>query len=225
MLDMKLLENDPDGVAHALRRRGAVPNLDDVLALSLKRKEIIRAKEALQTERNTLNDAMKKATPEEREQSRDKMRGIGDRVKDLEGQQRDIEEKRDALALVIPNPPKSDVPDGADEHGNVEVRRVLEPRKIDKPRDHVDIGLDLGLLDVERATKISGARFAFLKGQGARLERALAAFMIDFHTAQGDVELAPPYLVSPKALMGTGQLPKFADDLFAVSFGTAALSL
>jgi seryl-tRNA synthetase len=140
-------------------------------------------------------------------------------VKELESAQREVEEKRDALALVIPNTPRADVPEGRDEHGNVEVKKVLEPRKIESPKDHVDLGASLGLLDVERAAKISGARFAFLKGMGARLERALAAFMLDFHLDKGDVELAPPYLVSGKTLTGTGQLPKFADDLFGVSFG------
>ncbi len=223
MIDLKALENDPDGFAYALERRGAVPNLDEVIALSRERREIIGSLQGLQEERNKLNEGMKKATPETREQNREKMRALGDRVKDLEARQRDVEDKRDALALVIPNVPQKDVPEGVDEHGNVEVRKVLEPRTFDfEPRDHVDIGQELGLLDIERAAKISGARFAFLKGQGARLERALAQFMLDFHLAQGDVELAPPYLVTSKTLMGTGQLPKFADDLFSVSFGAPA---
>jgi seryl-tRNA synthetase len=220
MIDLKALENDPDGFTRALTRRGTVPNLHEVVALSKERKEIILALQAQQEERNKLNDLMKKATPEEREKNREKMRGVGDKVKELEGKQREIEEKRDALALVIPNVPLAEVPDGADEHGNRVVRVVGgEPKKIENARDHVDIAVALGLLDVERATKISGARFAFLKGLGARLERALAHFMLDFHLERGDVELAPPYLVSPKTLMGTGQLPKFADDLFAVTFG------
>ena len=168
---------------------------------------------------------MKKASPEERERNREQLRALGDQIKEFEGTQREVEEQLDALALVMPNPPRDDVPLGANEHGNVEVRRVLAPRQIDNARDHVDIATSLGLLDVERAAKISGSRFAFLKGNGARLERALANFMLDFHLAQGDVELAPPLLVSPTTLLGTGQLPKFADDLFAVSFGAAAPSL
>ncbi len=163
---------------------------------------------------------MKKATPAEREAGRDRMRKLGDDVKALEASQRELEEQRDALALHVPNPPRADVPDGRDEHGNVEVRRVLEPKRLEfAARDHVDLGAGLDILDVERAAKISGARFAFLKGAGARLERALASFMLDFHQAAGDTELAPPYLVSGAALTGTGQLPKFEDDLFAVNFG------
>lgn len=225
MIDLKALENDPDGYAAALRRRGEVPSLDDVVRLSRERKHAIIAKEALQSERNAANDAMKKASPEERERNREQLRALGDQIKEFEGTQREVEEQLDALALVMPNPPRDDVPLGANEHGNVEVRRVLAPRQIDNARDHVDIATSLGLLDVERAAKISGSRFAFLKGNGARLERALANFMLDFHLAQGDVELAPPLLVSPTTLLGTGQLPKFADDLFAVSFGAAAPSL
>jgi seryl-tRNA synthetase len=219
MIDLKALEADPEGYAGALRRRGEVPSLEEVLRLNGKRKEIIQELQGLQEERNKLNEGMKKATPEEREQGRDRMRALGDRVKALEGEQRQVEEQRDALALVIPNPPRADVPEGKDESGNVEVRRVLEPRTIEQARDHVDLATALGLLDVERAAKISGARFAFLKGMGARLERALASFMLDFHLARGDVELAPPYLVTGQTLLGTGQLPKFGDDLFGVSFG------
>ncbi|MCC7109208.1 MAG: serine--tRNA ligase [Deltaproteobacteria bacterium] len=220
MIDLKALEQDPDAFAAALRRRGDVANLDELLRLSRERKELIGKLQALQEERNKLNEGMKKATPAEREAGRDRMRKLGDEVKALEGAQRELEEQRDALALHVPNPPLLSVPEGKDEHGNVEVRRVLEPRKLDfTPKDHVDLGLGLDLLDVERAAKISGARFAFLKGQGARLERALASFMLDFHRDAGDVELAPPLLVSGATLQGTGQLPKFAEDLFAVSFG------
>jgi seryl-tRNA synthetase len=215
MIDLKALENDPDAFAKALRRRGDIANLDEVLALSSKRKEIIRELQPLQEERNKLAKANKKPTPDEIAAAR----AVGDKVKAHEAGLREVEEKLDALALVIPNPPRDDVPEGKDEHGNVEVCRVLEPKTFAHAKDHTDIATDLGILDVERAAKISGARFAFLKGQGAKLERALAQFMLDFHLERGDTELAPPYLVSPSTLRGTGQLPKFADDLFAVNFG------
>jgi seryl-tRNA synthetase len=217
MIDLRALESDPDAYAKALRRRGDIPNLDDVVRLARERKELIRALQTQQEERNRLNEAMKKATPAEREAKREALRGIGDKVKEMEAQQRAADEKLDGLALMLPNPPRDEVPLGADEHHNVEIRRVLEPKDIAAARDHVDIATSLGLLDVERAAKISGARFAFLKGDGARLARALASFMLDFHIAKGDVELAPPLLVSHKTLTGTGQLPKFAEDLFAVS--------
>jgi seryl-tRNA synthetase len=117
------------------------------------------------------------------------------------------------------------VPEGKDEHGNVEVRKVGTPRSFEfTPKDHVDVATGLGFLDTERASKISGARFSFLKGAGARLSRALASFMVDFHLERGDVELSPPLLVNAKALKGTGQLPKFKDDLFNVSFGPPKLA-
>ncbi|HEY4219704.1 MAG TPA: serine--tRNA ligase, partial [Myxococcota bacterium] len=219
MIDLKALESDPDGFIRALSRRGNVPNLDVVVQLVAERKLALSNTQRLQEERNKLNEGMKKATPEEREQARARMRSLGDDVTKAEGEVRIVEEKLNAAALVVPNTPKADVPDGADEHGNVEVRKVLTPRAINKPRDHVDIAESLGMLDIERAAKISGARFAFLKGQGARLERALASFMLDFHLAQGDTELAPPLLVSSKTLQGTGQLPKFAADLFHVTRG------
>ncbi len=220
MIDLKALEHDPAAFAAALRRRGDVANLDELVRLTRARKEVIGKLQALQEERNKLNEGMKKATPAEREAARDRMRALGDDVKALEAEQRQVEEQRERLALHVPNPPLPEVPDGTDEHGNVEVRRVLEPRALGFPaRDHVDIGAGLELLDVERAAKISGARFAFLKGQGARLARALASFMLDFHTAAGDVELAPPLLVTGQTLTGTGQLPKFGEDLFSVNFG------
>ena len=226
MIDLKALEQDPDGFMRALRRRGEVAGVDELLKLSSKRKEIIRALQALQEERNKLNEGMKKATPEERDANREKMRTIGDKVKAMEAEQRTAEEELDKVALVVPNVPLAGVPEGADEKGNVEVKRALEPRKFDfAVKDHVDLGTQLGILDVERAAKISGARFAFLRGMGARLERALAAFMLDFHRDQGDLEMAPPLLVTPKTMMGTGQLPKFADDAFAVAFGEAAPSM
>ncbi len=220
MIDLKALEQDPDTFAKALRRRGDVPNLNELLRLSLERKELIVKLQALQEERNKLNDGMKKATPAERDAGRERMRKLGDDVKSLEASQRELDEERAALALQLPNPPREEVPDGHDEHGNVEVRRVLAPRELGfTARDHVDLGVGLDILDIERAAKISGARFAFLKGQGARLERALASFMLDFHREAGDTELAPPFLVSGQALTGTGQLPKFGEDLFSVNFG------
>src|SRR5688572_4220154 len=143
MIDLKALETDPDGFTRALRRRGDVASLDELVRLAKERKETIQSKEKLQVERNTANEAMKKATPEERERNRERLRAIGDEVKGLEAKQREVEEKLDALALVVPNVPRDDVPEGKDEHGNVEVRRVLEPRKIENPKDHVDIATKL----------------------------------------------------------------------------------
>jgi seryl-tRNA synthetase len=220
MIDLRALEEDPEAFAQNLRRRGNVGNVDELLSLSLQRKAALREAQTGQEARNKLNEHMKKATPEEREQKRAELRALGDRIKELETTAKDIEGRLQALALVVPNPPRPEVPDGKGSEDNVETRRVLQPRSFSfPPRDHVDVMERLGILDTARAAKISGARFAFLRGHGARLERALAAFMLDFHLARGDLEMAPPYLVGGDALRGTGQLPKFGDDLFAVNFG------
>lgn len=220
MIDLRALEEDPAAFEQNLRRRGDIPNLDEVVKLARERKDAIRTVQAKQEVRNALNEQMKKATPEEREQKRGELRALGDEIKALEDAAKAASEALDKLALLIPNSPLPSVPTGAGEDGNVEVRRVGTPRAFSfTPKDHVDVAEQLGMLDVARATKISGARFAFLKGWGPRLERALAAFMLDFHRAAGDVEMAPPYLVSGQAMQGTGNLPKFIDDAFGVSFG------
>ena len=220
MIDLRALEQDPVAFEARLRRRGDVPNLKDVVELARERKEAIRAAQSLQETRNQLNDARKKATPEEREQKRAELRELGDRLKVLETTAKEKEEALSPLAMGLPNPPRDDVPVGSDETGNLEVRRVLQPRAFDfAPKDHVDLLEGLGVLDSARAAKVSGARFAFLKGAAARLERALATFMLDHHLAAGDLEMAPPYLVNAESMTGTGQLPKFADDAFGVSFG------
>lgn len=220
MIDTRALEQDPAAFEARMRRRGDIANLGDVVTLAKERKEAIRAAQSLQETRNQLNDAMKKATPEERELKRAELRELGDRLKALETAAKEKEEALMALAMGLPNPPRDDVPQGSDEHGNVEVRRVLSPKAYDfAPKDHVDLLEGLGLLDSARAAKVSGARFAFLKGAAARLERALATFMLDHHLAAGDTEMAPPMLVNAESMTGTGQLPKFADDAFGVSFG------
>ncbi len=220
MIDLRALEQDPDAFAARLRRRGDVNSLDDVVVLVHERKVALTSAQTQQARRNQLNEQMKKATPEEREQKRGEMKALGDSIKELEQKAKDVDERLHALALVIPNPPLPEVPAGAGADDNVEVRRLGAPRAFPfVPKDHVDVAEGLGILDAARAAKISGARFAFLQGQGARLQRALATFMLDHHLARGDVEMAPPYLVSAKALLGTGQLPKFGDDLFGVSFG------
>ena len=220
MIDLRALEQDPDAFAAQLRRRGDVNSLDEVVTLVRERKTALTSAQTQQATRNALNEQMKKATPDEREAKRAEMKALGDSIKELEAKAKDVDDRLSALALVIPNPPLPEVPAGVGADDNVCVRTVGTPRTFAfTPKDHVDVAEGLGILDSARAAKISGARFAFLRGQGARLQRALATFMLEHHLARGDVELAPPYLVSAKALLGTGQLPKFADDAFAVSFG------
>jgi seryl-tRNA synthetase len=220
MLDLRALEADPNAFATNLRRRGDVPNLDEVLQLAVQRKEAIQQAQKQQEEKNRINDAMKKATPEEREARRAELRELSDRIKQLEDKQREAEARLEELALLIPNSPRADVPHGTGSDDNVEVRKVLAPRAFTfAAKDHVDIGQHLGMLDAERAAKVSGARFTFMMGAAAKLERALASFMLDFHLQRGDLEVAPPLLVSFNSMKGTGNFPKFTEDAFAVSSG------
>ncbi|HSB60695.1 MAG TPA: serine--tRNA ligase, partial [Vicinamibacteria bacterium] len=154
------------------------------------------------------------------------MKGVADRIKALEARQQEAEEAIRRFLLVVPNLPDASVPVGADAAANVEVRRVGEPRRFDfTPRAHWDLGPELGILDFERAAKLSGARFAVYRGMGARLERALIQFMLDLHTSRGYREVIPPYLVTAETLVGTGQLPKFEGDLFKTRAGDRDLYL
>lgn len=220
MLDKKRLEQDLEGIREALRRRGEIPGLDDVVALISERKERIAEVQQAQEERNAINQKMKGAAKEEIEQRRAELRALSGRIKEKEQAVKVLEEALEGKLIQLPNIPLPEVPTGADESENQEIRRVMEVPQMDFPaKDHVDLGVELGLLDFERGAKLSGARFTFLRGDGARLHRALAAFMLDFHRERGDTELAPPYLVSPDTMMGTGQLPKFEDDLFKVPRG------
>src|SRR5690606_14000910 len=144
------------------------------------------------------------------------MREVSDRIKALDDQVRDVEARLEQLLLTIPNIPHESVPYGQSEEDNVEVRRWGEPRQFDfAPKAHWDIGTGLGILDFERGAKVAGARFAVYRGAGARLERALINFMIDVHTQEhGYTEIWPPFLANTASMTGTGQLPKFAEDMF-----------
>ena len=178
----------------------------------------------LQTQQARRNDASKligqakqKKDEAQAKSLMEEVAGLKDAIQQGEGEQRALEAMlREALA-VIPNIPAADVPDGADESANVPVtsRAFGKPLAITKPKQHFEIGEALGQMDFERAAKVSGARFVYLKGDLARLERALGAFMLDIHTGQfGYTEMSPPVLVRDEAMFGTGQLPKFKEDLF-----------
>jgi seryl-tRNA synthetase len=225
MLDLNLLRKDLDGVVERLsRRKNPQPFLDVAAfrALEAERKTIQTRTEELQARRNSLSRQIGqlKGRGEDSAAVMAEVAGIGDELKASAERLDRIQTELQALLMAIPNLPQDGVPVGADESGNVEVRRWGSPRAFDfEPKDHVDLGAPLGL-DFETGARLSGSRFSFLRGPAARLHRALAQFMLDLHTQQhGYTECHTPYIVNRDILEGTGQLPKFREDMFWVSRG------
>ena len=220
MIDPKLLRTDPEAVARNLRRRGYVLDVAALKALEDKRKPVQVEVDRLRAERNANAKAVGIAKGRGEEASALLARGEALTVElgSAEGRLAGVQEELELWQLGFPNLLHDSVPDGRDESANTEVRRWGEPRTFAfRPRDHVEIGERLGGLDFEAAARISGARFTVMRGAVARLHRALAQFMLDLHTGEhGYTEVYVPYLVRPEALVGTGQLPKFEQDLFAV---------
>jgi seryl-tRNA synthetase len=221
MLDWRAVAASPDAVAERLRARGGTLDLGPFLTLVQERRALNIALETLQQRRNAGNEEMKrvaKAAPQALEASRAHMREVSQTIKEQEKRLGLLEEELDRIMLDVPNLPDPSVPFGKDPQDNVEVRRWGQsPRFLFAPKQHFELGEALGMLDFERAAKVSGARFVFYRGALARLERALVTFMVDVATERGYTELLPPYLVLRSALQGTGQLPKFEQDLFRVS--------
>ena len=223
MLDPALVKDHPDEVEAKLAERAT--NLRAELAalktLDVERRAIIPALEAARRRRKELGEKIAKA--KKQGEPADALRKTGQthsaEIKRQEERLEQVEQARRDLLLQLPNIPHASVPRGADEKGNQEVRRWGEPRQFEfTPKAHWDVGPELGILDFERATRMAGARFAVLRGAGARLNRALINFMLDLHTREhGYVEVAPPFLVNSAALTGTGNLPKFEADLFKMA--------
>jgi len=218
VLDIKLIRNDPDKVREAMRRRGEEAPIDEVLALDERRRALVTEVEQLKARRNQVSEEVARAKRAGQDASEiiAAVREVSDRIKALDDEIRDVEDRLHQLLLVIPNIPHESVPYGESDADNVEVRRWGEPRKFDfEPKPHWEIGTRLGILDFERAAKVAGARFTVYKGAGARLERALINFMLDVHTQEhGYTEIWPPFLANAASMTGTGQLPKFAEDMF-----------
>lgn len=219
MLDIKLLRTEFGKVEQALKNRGA--SLDLIAgfpALDQKRREVIQETEQLKNRRNTVSQevAKLKKSGGDAEALIVEMREVGDRIKALDDELRELDAQADEITLSIPNIPSDSVPVGASEEDNVEIRRIGEvPEFGYEPKAHYDIAQELGILDFERAAKVTGSRFTFYRGLGARLERALISFMMDLHSDKhGYEEILPPYIVNRDSLIGTGQLPKFEEDLF-----------
>src|SRR5258706_1609025 len=220
MLDVQLIRGDLDAVAARLATRGITIPVDALRVLEQQRKNAQVRTQELQARRNASSTQIGvfKRKGEDASALMAEMASVGDQLKVIESELEGIQTKLNDILLTIPNLPHSSVPVGKSVDENVEVRRVGEPRKFDFTlKDHVDIGTGLGLLDFDAAAKISGARFTLMKGSLARLHRALAQFMLDIHTVEhGYTEVYVPYLVNADSMRGTGQLPKFEDDLFSV---------
>jgi len=220
MLDPRLLRTDLAGTAKLLARRGYVLDTMAIAALEEKRKSIQVLTQQYQNERNASSKAIgqAKARGEDASGLLADMANMGARMKQAESELEAVQAELRTWFMEIPNIPHASVPDGKDERDNVELRRWGEPKSLDfAPRDHVDLGIGLGLMDFEAAAKITGARFVVIQGPLARMQRALTQFMLDLHTQEhGYTEIYVPYLVNADSLRGTGQLPKFEAELFAL---------
>jgi seryl-tRNA synthetase len=217
MLDVKYIREHPDEVARALETRGGAESVQQLLGLDADRRRRVTAVEALKAERNkvTAEIAQAKRRGESPTEEMARMRKLGDEIKELDGAIGEVERQVEALLLQLPNLPHPSVPVGRAED-NQEVRRWGAPRQFPfDPKPHWEVGERLGILDFERAAKLAKSRFAVLWGAGARLERGLAQFMLDLHTREhGYREVWVPHLVNAETMQGTGQLPKFEDQLF-----------
>ena len=227
MLDPQLLRHDLEAVKRGLANRGA--SFDDATyqTLESERRRVIQQAESLKAARNKAAEevAKLKRAGENADAIITAQREMGDQLKALEQAEREAEVAFRAFIATIPNLPDVSVPVGVGDEGNVEIKRWGQLPSIANPIDHVDLGTRLGILDLDRAAKLSGARFSVLMGWGAKLERALAAFMLDRQSANGYLEVIPPYLVNAESLYGTGQLPKFEEDLFKMPHGESHLYL
>ncbi len=220
VLDIRLIRSNPDLVKEAMAKRGVDAPIDELLELDAQRRSLLTELEQKKARRNSVSEKighLRKAK-ENADHLIAEMRELSEEIKDGDNQLRELEQKIRDILLVIPNIPHSSVPTGKDDSENVEVRRWGEPRAFSfQPKPHWDLGTELDIIDFERAAKVTGARFAFMKGLGARLERAVFNFMLDLHISEhGYLEILPPYMANGNSMTGTGQLPKFAADMFKV---------
>lgn len=221
MLDIKRIRNNPEEVENLLKRRNSELSLGNVLELDKSRREKLVEAENMKAEQNKVS----KQVPQMKKEGKDvtavleEMKNLADKVKAIDAEIKEIDLKIEEELLSIPNTPNPTITVGKSDEDNKEVRKWGEPRKFDfELKAHWDLGVDLGILDFERATKITGARFSMFKGLGARLERSLIAYMLDKHTLDhGFTEIAPPFMVNKESMYGTGQLPKFEEDMFKLS--------
>ncbi len=215
MLDLRFIREHADEVRAALAKLNTTAPIDEILELDRQRRDLLRESEALKHRRNVVSKEIGRMKQKDQALI-EEMRQVGARIKNLDGRLSEVEEELDNLLLLVPNMPDPSVPVGRDESENVVVRTVGEPREFDfEPLPHWDLGPMLDIIDFERGVKISGTRFYILKGLGARLQRAAITWMMDVQIKEhGYSEVYPPFLVHSKCLVGTGNLPKFADNLY-----------
>ena len=220
MLDIKVIRENLDWAKDKLATRGIKPEeLDEVVALDAKRREALTKSEELKAKRNEVSKQIgaAKRNKEDASAAIKSMQEVSKEIKDLDEQIRSLAEKQEYILLRLPNFPADSDPIGPDDSYNEEVRKWNEPTKFDfKPKAHWDIGTDLDILDWDRAAKVSGARFVYYKGAGALLERAVFNFFLDENTKEGYTEVIPQYLVNDASMQGTGQFPKFHEDVYTI---------
>jgi seryl-tRNA synthetase len=217
MIDLTLIREHPDLIRQALADLNSAGPLDEILALDQQRRDLLGEVEALRAERNRVSKEIPRLQdPAEKQRQIEAMRQVAERIKEVDALLGPVDERLSQALLEMPNLPDPSVPVGPDETCNVVVSQVGEPPAFAfEPQPHWDLGTALDLIDFERGVKLSGTRFYLLKGAGARLQRALIAWMLDVHTQQhGYIEIYPPYMVRAQALVGTGNLPKFGDNLY-----------
>ncbi|MBM7636469.1 serine--tRNA ligase [Streptococcus saliviloxodontae] len=221
MLDIKRIRNDFDQVATKLANRGVdEKTLQELKAIDEKRRELLIKSEELKAERNIATDAIAQAKRNKEDASEQiaAMQAVSATIKAVDAELAEVDEKLNNMITVLPNTPHDSVPVGADEDENVEVRRWGTPRDFNfEPKAHWDLGEDLDILDWEHGAKVTGSRFLFYKGLGARLERAIYNFMLDEHAKEGYTEMITPYMVNHDSMFGTGQYPKFKEDTFELA--------
>jgi seryl-tRNA synthetase len=219
MLDARFVREHIDVIKKSLMERNASIQFDEFLRLEEQRRTLLKEAEELRNKRNVVSEEVGKLRKQKQDAAKliEEMKGVSDRIKELDEKLKSLEESTNEFLLNVPNIPHESVPVGNDETENVVVRRWGEPGQFDfEPLNHWDIGEALGIIDFERAAKIAGARFSLTKGFGAKLERALMNFMLDQHATKGYQEVLPPIIVNRDSMRGTGQLPKFEMELFRI---------
>jgi len=220
MIDLKLLRKQPEIFYESLKKRNQTTEIiDQIIALDKEWRSYLNQVNNLKSKRNELSKNVARLKAEGKSEQADELitqsKTVGDEIADLEAKQNELEAQMLSLALYVPNTPHESVPIGKDETENVEIRRWGEPRKFDfEPKPHWDLGTDLGMLDFDKGSKLSGSRFTVMFGQIAKLERSIAQFMLDVHTSNGYTEVNVPHLVKRETITATGQLPKFSEELY-----------